>query len=84
MKTREIKELNTKEIQERIDVEKGHLVRLKLNHAISPLDNPLQIKVVRRTLARLATVLRQREKKKKKLDPDGNKKFKKRENRCRF
>jgi len=61
MKTREIKELNTKEIQERIDVEKEHLVRLKLNHAISPLDNPLQIKVVRRTLARLATVLRQRE-----------------------
>lgn len=61
MKTREIKELNIKEIQERIDVEKEHLVRLKLNHAISPLDNPSQIKVVRRTLARLATELRQRE-----------------------
>ena len=61
MKTREIKELNNKEIQERMDVENEHLVRLKLNHAISPLDNPLQIKVVRRTLARLATVLRQRE-----------------------
>jgi large subunit ribosomal protein L29 len=61
MKTREIKELNTKEIQERMDVEKEHLVRLKLNHAISPLDNPSQIKVVRRTLARLATELRQRE-----------------------
>ena len=60
MKTREIKELNTKEIQERMDVEKEHLVRLKLNHAISPLDNPSQIKVVRRTLARLATELRQR------------------------
>ena len=61
MKTREIKELNSKEIQERIDAEKEHLVRLKVNHAISPLDNPMQIKVVRRTLARLATVLRQRE-----------------------
>jgi large subunit ribosomal protein L29 len=61
MKTREIKELNNKEIQERIDVEKEHMVRLKLNHAISPLDNPLQIKEVRRTLARLATELRQRE-----------------------
>jgi len=34
---------------------------LKLNHAISPLDNPLQIKEVRRTIARLATELRQRE-----------------------
>lgn len=61
MKTREIKELNNKEIQERIDTERGHLERLQLNHAISPLDNPLQIKVVRRTVARLATELRQRE-----------------------
>jgi large subunit ribosomal protein L29 len=61
MKTREIKELNTKEIQERMDSEQDQLSRLKLNHAISPLDNPLQIKVVRRTIARLATVLRQRE-----------------------
>jgi large subunit ribosomal protein L29 len=61
MKTREIKELNNKEIQERMDVENEHLVRLKLNHAISPLDNPMQIKVVRRTIARLATELRQRE-----------------------
>ena len=61
MKTREIKELNNKEIQERMDVEKERLVRLKLNHAISPLDNPLQIKEVRRTIARFATELRQRE-----------------------
>ena len=61
MKTREIKELNNKEIQERIDAANEQLDRLRMNHAISPLDNPLQIKVVRRTLARLATVLRQRE-----------------------
>ena len=61
MKTREIKELNNKEIQERMDVETEHLVRLKMNHAISPLDNPLQIKEVRRTVARLATELHQRE-----------------------
>lgn len=61
MKTREIKELNNKEIQERMDAEVQHLVRLKLNHSISPLDNPLQIKEVRRTIARFATELRQRE-----------------------
>ena len=60
MKTREIKELNDKGIQERLDVEKERLVRLKLNHAISPLDNPLQIKEVRRTIARFATELGQR------------------------
>ncbi|MDD2996250.1 MAG: 50S ribosomal protein L29 [Bacteroidia bacterium] len=61
MKTREIKELNNKEIQERMEAEVEQLDRLRMNHAISPLDNPLQIKVVRRTIARLATELRQRE-----------------------
>ena len=61
MKTREIKELNNQEILERMDAQNEQLVRLKLNHAISPLDNPLQIKEVRRTIARLATELRQRE-----------------------
>ena len=60
MKTREIKELNNKEIQERMEAEVEQLDRLRMNHAISPLDNPLQIKVVRRTIARLATELRQR------------------------
>ena len=61
MKTREIKELNSKEIQERLDAEVSRLDLLKLNHSISPLDNPLQIKEVRRTVARFATELRQRE-----------------------
>ena len=61
MKTREIKELNNKEIQERMNAEIEHIDRLKLNHSISPLDNPLQIKEVRRTVARFATELRQRE-----------------------
>jgi large subunit ribosomal protein L29 len=60
MKTREIKELNNQEIRERLDAQNEQLVRLKLNHAISPLDNPLQIKEVRRTIARLATEMRQR------------------------
>ncbi len=61
MKTAEIKELTTAEIQERLASEKENLVRLKLNHSISPLDNPLLIKVARKTIARLATELRQRE-----------------------
>jgi len=65
MKTREIKELNDKELQERLEAEKDNLARLKMNHAISPLDNPLQIKDVRRTIARFATELRQREMNKK-------------------
>ncbi len=61
MKTREIKELTTNEIQERLDGEREHLSRLTLNHAISPLDNPVQIRESRKTVARFATELRQRE-----------------------
>jgi len=44
-----------------MNAEIEHIDRLKLNHSISPLDNPLQIKEVRRTIARFATELRQRE-----------------------
>lgn len=61
MKTSEIKELTTAEIQERLATEKEQLVRMKLNHSISPLDNPLQIREARKTIARLNTELRQRE-----------------------
>jgi large subunit ribosomal protein L29 len=61
MKTAEIKELTTAEIQERLEAEKNSLLQMKLNHSISPLDNPLQIKVARRNIARLATELRARE-----------------------
>ena len=61
MKTREIKELTTAEIQDRFVAEKENLTRMTLNHAISPLDNPALIRETRRTIARLATELRQRE-----------------------
>ena len=61
MKTREIKELTTAEIQDRLVAEKENLTRMTLNHAISPLDNPALIRETRRKIARLATELRQRE-----------------------
>ena len=61
MKTAEIKELTTADLQERLEAEKTSLSQMKLNHSISPLDNPLQIKVARRNIARLATELRARE-----------------------
>jgi len=44
MKTSEIKELSTPDLLERIDTEKTLLVRMKLNHAITPLDNPQKVK----------------------------------------
>jgi large subunit ribosomal protein L29 len=60
MKSVEIKELTTKEILERVDAEKSLLVKQKINHAISPLDNPQKLKVTRRDVARLLTELSKR------------------------
>ena len=65
MKTSEIKELSTSDLLERIDTEKTMLVRMKLNHAITPLDNPQKVKEVKLTIARLLTELRTRELKQK-------------------
>ena len=61
MKTSEIKEMTSKEIVERLQVEKENLVRLKMNHAVSPLDNPVVIKTSKHTIARLKTILQERE-----------------------
>lgn len=60
MKIAEINELQTSELQERLDVEEANFHQLKLNHSISPVENPSRIKETRRTIARIKTVLRQR------------------------
>ena len=60
MKNSEIKELSTVGLVERIEAEKISYSQLVLNHSISPLDNPAKIKVLRRTIARMKTELRDR------------------------
>jgi large subunit ribosomal protein L29 len=60
MKTSEIRELSVKEIEERIENEKNFLFRQRLNHAISPLDNPLKLRESRKNIARLNTILNQK------------------------
>lgn len=60
MKNTELIELSDKELQERLDNEKDYLSRLKLNHAISPLDNPNKIVESRRNVARIITELNRR------------------------
>lgn len=61
MKISEIRELSTNEIEERIDTEQSMLVRMQMNHAVSPLDNPNKIRETRRVIARLKTELRSRQ-----------------------
>ena len=60
MKQTEIIELTDNELNERLDNEKDYLSRLRLNHAISPLDNPNKIVEVRRNVARLTTEVNRR------------------------
>ena len=60
MEQKVIRELTTGEIIERLDEEKRQLTKLKLNHAVSPLENPNKIKAYRKTIARLKTEMRRR------------------------
>ena len=61
MKIKEVNELETKELVEKLENAQGALATMKLNHNISPLENPSQIKAARRDIARMKTVLRSRE-----------------------
>ena len=61
MKTKEIKELETAELKERIETEVDKYNQMKLNHSVTPLENPSLIKAARRDIARIKTELRQRE-----------------------
>ena len=60
MKQSVIKELSTAEVRERLEEEKKQLLKLKFNHAVSPLENPMKIKAYKKTVARLETELRAR------------------------
>ena len=61
MKIKEVNELETKELVEKLENAQAALDTMKLNHNISPLENPSQIKAARRDIARMKTVLRSRE-----------------------
>ncbi len=61
MKTSEIKELTVAELAERIEAAKAEIVRMKLNHAVSPLENTTVMKKTRRDIARMLTVLGQKQ-----------------------
>jgi large subunit ribosomal protein L29 len=61
MKKEELKELSTADLKERLAQMEKEYLQLKVNHAVSPLDNPAKITADRRMIARVKTELRQRE-----------------------
>ena len=61
MKIAEIRQIPANELAERLDAEVAKYMQMLLNHSVSPLENPAQIKDARRTIAKMKTVLRENE-----------------------
>jgi large subunit ribosomal protein L29 len=61
MKQSVIAELSTKEVKERLEEETKQLLKMKMHHAVSPIENPNRIREYRKTVARLKTEIKARE-----------------------
>ena len=61
MKKEEIKELSTQDLKDRLEQATKDYLQQKINHAVSPIDNPAKITQDRKIIARMKTELRQRE-----------------------
>jgi large subunit ribosomal protein L29 len=61
MKQQEITKLSVEDVKKRITDLSEQLVKMKLSHKVAPMENPIQIRHVRRSIARLNTELAKRE-----------------------
>ena len=61
MKKESLRELSVADLNDRLEEARKQLVKLNLNHAVSPLDNPNTIRATRKDIARILTELRRRE-----------------------
>ncbi len=61
MKKETFKEVSTQDLKDRLDQMEKEYAQLKINHSISPIDNPAKITADRKNIARVKTELRQRE-----------------------
>jgi len=66
-KVENLRDLTDEELARKIDDSKDELFKLRFQMATGQLDNPMKLKEVRRTIARIKTVMRQRELSKGKL-----------------
>jgi large subunit ribosomal protein L29 len=62
MKVSEVREMSVADLRDRIEVEKNNLDTMKLNHAISPLEDTSKIRKTRQDIARMITILAEKEK----------------------
>jgi large subunit ribosomal protein L29 len=62
MKASEIEKLSLEDLQDKLAEYQKQLSDLKMSHAVSPIENPLQIRTVRRTVSRLLTAITAKQK----------------------
>ncbi len=62
MKISEVREMSVADLRDRIEVEKANLDSMKINHAISPLEDTSKFKKTRKDIARMITILAEKEK----------------------
>lgn len=62
MKKKEsLRELSISDLNDRLDADRLQLVKMRLNHAVSPIENPRNMRSTRKDIARILTELRRRE-----------------------
>ena len=61
MKINKIKEMSSPELEKEIGELKEELFKLRFKSATTKLDNPMRIREVKKDIARIKTVLKQRE-----------------------
>jgi large subunit ribosomal protein L29 len=61
MKQQEINQLSVEDLKARLTSTSEALVKMKIGHSVTPMENPIQIRDVRKTIARLNTELKKRE-----------------------
>jgi large subunit ribosomal protein L29 len=60
MKAQVLTDMPLNEIQDLLLTERDRLIKMKMSHAVSPMENPMQIKFARKTVARIMTELSKR------------------------
>ena len=62
MKIAEVREMSIADLRDRIEIEKQNLDTMKLNHAVSPLEDTSKFRKTRQDIARMITILAEKEK----------------------
>ncbi len=61
LKREDLNQLSTEDLKQRLHDDSERLMKLRFNHAVNPIDNPAQLRYLRREIARLKTEMRKRE-----------------------